>query len=50
VTVNGRRVDVGRDGTFSTLTRPRGEPYAIRIEAEHKGGKKVAVRRFRLRK
>jgi len=33
VKVNGAAVEVGPDGRFAALSRPRGEPYAITIEA-----------------
>ena len=49
VKVNGRTVTVRSDGTFSCGTRPTGDGHEIRIEAEHQGREKVAVRRFRVR-
>jgi hypothetical protein len=45
VKVNGNRVEVQADGSFSARTGAE-----IRIEAEHAGKKKTAVRSFRVRR
>ena len=50
VSVNGRPVEVGRDGTFAVSTRPAGDAYTITVEAKEGERQRTAVRHFRLEK
>jgi len=48
VKVGGRPVAIAEDGSFACRARPSGESCEIRVEVQHDGEQKVAVRRFRV--
>jgi len=50
VKVNGQAAEVRPDGRFAARGGPRGPRGEVRIEAEHNGKKKLAIRTFRVRR
>jgi hypothetical protein len=50
VRVGGRAVVVADDGTFACRANPSGDPPEIRVEVEHGGKQKVAVRPFQIKR